>query len=121
MVVTVVLGGILYELPEMSVPKLLGVLTAKAIVLSVFYYWFIIALKSYRANEHMRLAYDQKRNALTTFKAFVDAADEKQTKDAVLLAATHAIFTMVPTGFVDDAPDPSIAQLASILANVRKG
>jgi len=96
-------------------------LASKAIVGAVLYYAFVITLKNYRAHRHLAVCYAQKANALRTFKAFVEAAREHEaTKNAVLLAATNAIFTIVPSGYAADQPDPGAGPVVD-LARALKG
>ncbi len=42
-----------------------------------------------------------RQNALSTFEAFVKAASDDDTKNAVLLRATEAIFSLAPSGYVE--------------------
>lgn len=54
----------------------------------------------YKAAKHQAAANKFKGNSLKTFQAFVNATDNDAVKDAVLLAATNAIFNESSTGYI---------------------
>lgn len=54
--------------------------------------------RMYRALLHQISINEHRQLSLDTFQAFMVAAGDKTTKDAVLMAATDAIFTNQPTG-----------------------
>ena len=61
----------------------------------------------YRTHKHLEAVNRHKANSLKTFQAFVEATDDPQIKDAVLLEATRSIFTLAKSGFVGADTNPS--------------
>lgn len=61
--------------------------------------------KNYRSIKHLENIYDFKSNALGTFKAFRDSADDEVIKDAILRETTKAIFEQAPTGYLDGSKE----------------
>jgi hypothetical protein len=56
-------------------------------------------MKSYRAQKHNEVLNRHRQNALRTFETFSTSTDDAQTKNAVLLEVTHAIFGNQNTGY----------------------
>ena len=73
----------------------------KGSVLTLFYFALNRSLKNYTAQKHLEIVNRHRENALGTFTKFVSEAEEsRETKDAVLLAATNAIFDANQTGYL---------------------
>ena len=65
----------------------------KGSVLTLFYFALNRSLRNYTAQKHLEIVNRHRQNALETFDEFRDASkDNPETHDAVLLAATNAIF-----------------------------
>ncbi len=76
-------------------------LFAKGLLLSPIYLWLNRSIKNYTAQKHLEVINTHRQNALETFDTFVAAAgDNRETRDAVLLAATEAIFDANQTGYL---------------------
>lgn len=76
-------------------------LFAKGFLLSPIYVWLNRSIKNYTAQKHLEVINTHRQKALDTFDAFVAAAEgNKETRDAVLLAATDAIFDANQTGYL---------------------
>ncbi len=76
-------------------------LFAKGLLLSPIYLWLNRSIKNYTAQKHLEVINTHRQNALATFDTFVAAAgDNRETRDAVLLAATEAIFDANQTGYL---------------------
>lgn len=93
----------------------MGVVAAKVAIVSGLYYLLVVCVKNYRAHRHLAVSYEQRKNAIGTFQAFVDAADGDdeeavKVRNAILLATTSAIFSPVATGYSTDQPDPTPMQ-----------
>ena len=59
------------------------------------------SIKNYTAQKHLEVINTHRQNALETFDTFVTAAGEnRETRDAVLLSATEAIFDANQTGYL---------------------
>ena len=73
----------------------------KGLFLSPIYVWLNRSIKNYTAQKHLEVINTHRQNALETFDTFVAAAgDNRETRDAVLLAATEAIFDANQTGYL---------------------
>ena len=85
-------------------PGLTGTLRnlfTKGFVLSPIYVWLNRSIKNYTAQKHLEIINVHRQNALETFDTFVAAAgDNRETRDAVLLSATEAIFDANQTGYL---------------------
>ena len=76
-------------------------LFTKGFLLSPIYVWLNRSIKNYTAQKHLEVINIHRQNALETFDPFVDAAEgNRETRDAVLLAATDAIFDANQTGYL---------------------
>ena len=99
--------GAFYLLPtliESSGPGWTGILQnlfAKGFLLSPIYLWLNRSIKNYAAQKHLEVINTHRQNALETFDTFVAAAEgNRETRDAVLLSATDAIFDANQTGYL---------------------
>jgi hypothetical protein len=79
--------------------------TSRLLVLSVIFFGMAWASKNFRSQKHNEVVNRHRQNALRTFEAFVKAADDKQTKDAVLLQATKCIFEGQSSGYLSSEPE----------------
>ena len=76
-------------------------LFTKGFLLSPIFVWLNRSIKNYTAQKHLEVINTHRQNALETFDTFVAAAgDNTETRDAVLLAATGAIFDANHTGYM---------------------
>lgn len=74
---------------------------AKVFLLSPIYLWLNRSIKNYTAQKHLEIINTHRQNALETFDTFVAAAKgNRETRDAVLLSATDAIFDANQTGYL---------------------
>ena len=104
---TAVFFGAFYLLPtllESGGPGWTGILQnlfAKGFLLSPIYLWLNRSIKNYTAQKHLEVINTHRQNALETFDTFVAAAEgNRETRDAVLLSATDAIFDANQTGYL---------------------
>ena len=73
----------------------------KGFLLSLIYLVLNRSIKNYTAHKHLEVINRHRQNALETFDAFVSAAEgNRETRDAVLLAATNAIFDANQSGYL---------------------
>ncbi len=86
---------------ELSVSRTIQLVVAKVVAFSVLSFGIVWSAKNYRAHRHNFVVNRHRQNALSTFEAFVKAASDDDTKNAVLLRATEAIFSPVPSGYVE--------------------
>ena len=76
-------------------------LFTKGLLLSPIYVWLNRSIKNHTAQKHLEVINTHRQNALETFDTFVTAAgDNRETRDAVLLSATDAIFDANQTGYL---------------------
>ena len=76
-------------------------LFTKGFVLSPIYVWLNRSIKNHTAQKHLEVVNVHRQNALETFDTFVAAAEgNRETRDAVLLAATKAIFDTNQSGYL---------------------
>ena len=103
----IVFGGVFYWLfnaLKLGGTEWVGVLQnifTKGFLLSLIYLVLNRSIKNYTAEKHLEVVNRHRQNALRTFQAFHSAAGENQeTQDAVLLAATNAIFDANQSGYL---------------------
>ena len=103
----IVFGGVFYWLfnaLKLGGAEWVGVLQnifTKGFLLSLIYLVLNRSIKNYTAEKHLEVVNRHRQNALRTFQAFHSAAGENQeTQDAVLLAATNAIFDANQSGYL---------------------
>ena len=86
---------------ENNLPAILPNLLAKGFFLSLIYLLLNRSIKNYAAEKHLEVINIHRQNALETFDPFADAAaGNRETRDAVLLAATKAIFDTNQSGYL---------------------
>ena len=84
-----------------EVSAILQNLFTKGFFLSLIYFLINRSIKNYTAEKHLETINRHRQNALATFEAFAEAAGENQeTRDAVLLASTDAIFDANQSGYL---------------------
>ena len=100
-------GVVFYQLFKALKPEgtaWVGVLQnifTKGFLLSLIYLVLNRSIKNYTAEKHLEVVNRHRQNALRTFQAFHSAAGENQEiQDAVLLAATNAIFDANQSGYL---------------------
>jgi hypothetical protein len=78
----------------------------RVLIASAVFYGLTTSIKTFRANRHNEILNRHRQNALEAFQAFSNAPSaDDQTKNAVLLEATHAIFGHQITGFATGEKD----------------
>ena len=104
---TAVFGGVFILLSiflKSGGTELTGILQnlfTKGFVLSPIYVWLNRSIKNHTAQKHLEVINVHRQNALETFDTFVAAAEgNRETRDAVLLAATKAIFDANQSGYL---------------------
>ncbi|MCG9128574.1 hypothetical protein JT359_13325 [Candidatus Poribacteria bacterium] len=76
-------------------------LFAKGFFLSLILLLLNRSIKNFAAEKHLEVVNTHRQNALETFDTFVAAAEgNRETRDAVLLAATKAIFDANQSGYL---------------------
>ena len=84
-----------------ELPLVLQNLLTKGFFLSLVYLLLNRCIKNYTAEKHLETVNRHRQKALETFDAFVSAAEgDRETRDAVLLAATNCIFDANQSGYL---------------------
>lgn len=125
-IATFLVGGLFlfsyYSLvPTMTGTQSLQLAISKIVVISVMFSAMLWTGKTYRAHRHNAVINRHRQNALSTFQAFVKAAADDQTKNAVLLQATQCIFSPQQTGyFTGESETTGIPQVLEVVRNLGK-
>ena len=94
----------LLGLPEAGGAGLTGALQSlfiKGFLLSPIYLWLNRSIKNYTAQKHLEVVNTHRQKALETVDPFVAAVkDNRETRNALLLAATDAIFDANQSGYL---------------------
>lgn len=97
---------------DISDASVLQVVLAKAVVLSVGFYFTVTSVRLYRSSTHLAVVNRHREDSLRTFRAFAEGAgDDPETKAKVLLEATHAAFGQVPTGLVAEGSSSGVVEV----------
>ena len=99
---TVVLYFVLAIGDNATTPQIIQVLSTKIILISIFFTATLWAGKMYKATIHQMTINKHRSNSLRTFQAFTKASNEVSTRDAVLMEATKSIFSILPSGYIDN-------------------
>lgn len=101
-------------------PHVTQLVAAKIIIFSLLASVTVWCGRAYRAHRHNEVVNRHRQNALSSFEAFVSAADgDAETKNAVLLEATRSIFSQQPTGYAPaDDSAPGGAQVLEIFRSL---
>jgi len=105
---TITLAGTIllyYILPipnDASTAQIIQILSTKVILITVFFTATLWAGRMYKATMHQMTLNKHRANSLRTFQAFTKASNEVSTRDAVLLETTKSIFSVVPSGYLDN-------------------
>ena len=86
---------------EAGVWETLRYAVSKVTVIAVFFTSTVWCVRIYRALSHQATVNKHRALSLKTFRAFVEATEDEYVRDAVLMAATKAVFGPVSTGLVD--------------------
>lgn len=100
---------------------LTSILPRMGIILALLYALHI-ASYTYRAQAHNFVVNKSKQNALATFETFVNAAEDQDTKNAVLKQTTNAIFDNLPSGYLkNEGNNDSPVQIVEVMKDLTKG
>lgn len=100
------------QLIQAAIPRLL--------IVFVLTFGMIWSAKNFTSSAHNYVVNRHRRNALASFQTFVEGASKPDIKDAVLLQATHAIFTPQDSGFAKgDVPNPA-SQVVEVFRGLKE-
>lgn len=117
-IAAIVLLVLLPPLTDLSDPATIQRIFTKIIVLSIFYYASLWASNNYRSHRHLSVVNKHRQSALSTFETFVNAAADQETKNAVLLEATHCIFSPAVSGYLGADEDNPSNRIIEVLKTV---
>lgn len=86
--------------PSFDSAEAVQIAIAKVALFSVLYVGLVWSGRNYSSHRHNYTVNKHRQNSLRTFEAFVEAASDEPTKNAVLLQATQAIFSPQTTGYI---------------------
>lgn len=104
--------------PTDSLTELIRVSGGKLVIISVFYYGLIWCSRNYFANKHNSVVNKHRQNALDTFETFVNATDDPEIKDAVLIEATESIFSFRSSGYNRNENEGSSPQIIEMIRSI---
>lgn len=103
---------------SLTASQSIQLVVAKLIIFSILYSATVWSGRVYKSELHNYVINRHRQNALRTFEAFVKAAEDKQTKDSVLLQATRSIFSCQASGFTSSGDVPESPQLVEIIRSL---
>lgn len=121
-VLTIAFGfwGVSYyidKITEMTTAQAIQVGLSKLVILAVLYFGLVWSARIYKAQQHNCVVNQHRHNALTTFETFINTTEDKETKNAVLIQTTKAIFSPQHSGFT--AQEKELSTSPQILEIVR--
>ena len=90
-----------------SVYQIVRFTISRVLIISILSYGLVWAGRNFLAHKHNQVVNKHRQNALSTFETFVAATDDREAKNAVLLQATHCIFTPQRSGYLGKDSEPS--------------
>lgn len=87
--------------PALDTSQLIQLTSSKLIMLGLLFTATIWCGKLYKAAKHLEAVNKHRSNALKTFQAFTNAANDTAMRDAVLMETTKSIFALTPSGYLD--------------------
>jgi hypothetical protein len=99
---------VLSRLTDPTAIQLIQAAIPRLLIVFVLTFGMIWSAKNFTSSAHNYVVNRHRRNALASFQTFVEGASKPDIKDAVLIQATHAIFTPQDSGFAKgDVPNPA--------------
>lgn len=105
---------------DLTTAETIQLAIAKVILFSLLFSALVWVGRVYRSHRHNFVVNKHRQNALASFETFAQAAQDEQTKSAVLLQATNCIFAPQSSGYSDsstEAPSsPSVVEIIRSMA-----
>lgn len=94
--------------------------TSKIVLLAILFSATIWCGRLYKASKHLETVNKHRSNSLKTFQAFVKAASDDPTRDAVLMETTRSIFLITPSGYLDssDVSSDGGMKIVEVIKNI---
>lgn len=86
-------------MPPSSIYDNIQLAVSKVLIFAVLSYMLLLSARNFLGNKHNAIVNRHRQNALMTFTAIADAAQDPDKKDIVLTHASACIFSPQPTGF----------------------
>ena len=104
---------------DLTTAQTIQLAVAKVILFSLLFSALVWTGRVYRSHQHNFVVNQHRQNALTSFETFAKAANDDQTKSAVLLQATNCIFSPQASGYADSpAEAPGSPRIMEIIRNM---
>ena len=118
--IVIVSAVFIFLFPDSTNVEIIQFSITKIVILSALFYGLSICNRNYKAHRHNATLNKHRQNALSTFETFAKAAGtDNQTKNAVLIEATHTIFSNQQTGYLSSERDnDSSNKIVEIIKNV---
>ena len=104
---------------SLSSSQVIQTVAAKLVILTMFVTGTMWCGRQYKALKHLATLNRHRSLSLRTLKAFSAAASDEQTKNAVLIEVTRAVFQANQTGYLDgqsgDESPTKIVEIAKVL------
>ena len=123
-VLTLVNVALIYvgKFSALTTAQTIQLAVAKIILFSLLFSALVWVGRVYRSHQHNFVINRHRQNALTSFQTFAKAANDDQTKSAVLLQATNCIFSPQVSGYVDSPTEaPNSPRIMEIIRNMAPG
>ena len=96
-------GFFLHKIPWITTPETtiqaIQLASSKILLFAVISYMLFLASRNFMSHKHNAIVNKHRQNALSTFKALVDAAEGSEDKDVILTHASACIFSPQDTGY----------------------
>jgi hypothetical protein len=100
-------------------PTFLRMMFPRLVIISLFLTGLFFCLKNFSAVTHNQIVNRHRQTALSTFQTFINGTSDHQTKNAVLLQATRAIFLPQASGYLKgEAENPQVSQITEVVRGV---
>jgi hypothetical protein len=109
---------------DASNPQIWQYMTSKILILIVLLTATVWCGRLYKATKHQEAINKHRANALKTFQAFIKAASDDPTRNAVLLETTRSIFAIGPSGYLettDSGNDSGTTKILEIIKGAASG
>ncbi|TDE16354.1 hypothetical protein [Dyadobacter psychrotolerans] len=102
-------------LPNVNTNDIIQMSLSKLLILTTLLYFLGLSSKNYKSCKHNEVLNRHRETALVSFQAFVNSPSaDDQTKNAVLIEATRAIFNSQQTGYVAGETEESPHKIVEI-------
>ncbi|MEY0696463.1 hypothetical protein AB7378_22250 [Providencia rettgeri] len=117
LLISLVLGGMSLYM-DYSSDKNAQIMASKITIIIIMLTATLWSSKLYKTAIHLSVTNKHKANALKTFLAFSQASDDPQTKNAVLIEASHCIFSNVNTGLAGTTDSNESVKYLEVFKNI---